>query len=231
MAFIRAESEHYNFYVKEASLAEREIAEIIEVQECAYRAISDLLDLKEAFKISYYLFDTAEEVGNVYGELYGDFEPCNGFASAPDKIYAVYNERIKCIGPHEDAHILSYKVNKPCSVFIREGLAMFFDESWWGRANKLWVKDFLQNGSYVSLGCLLNDEHFYEFPDALSYPTAGAFTEFLIQSFGKDKYLAFYRYQGTDFAAELLRIYEHSLSDLEAQFKEHVMDACSEADS
>ena len=78
------------------------------------------------------------------GEIYGDYESCDGFACPPDEVYAVYNEKIKCIGPHEDTHILSFTINKPKSSFIREGLAMFFDKVWWDKDNDDWVRLFLK---------------------------------------------------------------------------------------
>ena len=102
------------------------------------------------------LLDTPDLVG----EIYGDNEPCNGFASPPDSIYAVYNEEVKCIGPHEDAHLISYTINRPKSMFIREGLAMFFDKFWWGKTNEDWVKSFLHDNRYIDINQLLLDNIF-----------------------------------------------------------------------
>jgi len=31
----------------------------------------------------------------------------------PNEIYAVYNDKVKCIGFHEDAHIISYNIAVP----------------------------------------------------------------------------------------------------------------------
>ena len=76
------------------------------------------------FQINYYLLETPKLVG----KMYGDNVPCNGFANPPNETYAVYNEKVKYIGYYEDAHIISYILNKPQSVFLREGLAMYFDK-------------------------------------------------------------------------------------------------------
>ena len=115
-------SENYDFYFLKNSIAERDINQIIEIQENCFKEICTFLDIHPSIRIKYYLVDSPERVG----EIYGDYEPCNGFACPPDEVYAVYNEKIKCIGPHEDTHILSFTINKPKSSFIREGLAMFF---------------------------------------------------------------------------------------------------------
>ena len=99
-----------------------------------------MLNTRPVFKIEYFLCETPEDVGRIYG----DNEPCNGFAAPPNKIYAVYNEKIQCIGFHEDAHIISYTINRPDCPAIREELAMYFDRKWWGIQNLDWVGFFLK---------------------------------------------------------------------------------------
>jgi len=65
-----------------------EIEKIIKIQETCYVHITTILKIELEFKINYYICDTPKEVG----EIYGDNEPCNGFASPPNIIYAVYND-------------------------------------------------------------------------------------------------------------------------------------------
>lgn len=136
-------SPHYIFHFAEGSFAHREIDRIVREQESAWTKITGLLQVTPFFKISYYLMDTPEQVGAAYG----DNEPMNGFARLPDKVYAVYNQQVQCVGPHEDAHLIAKLVGHPESAFIREGLAMYFDETWWGKPNKAWVADYLVDGS------------------------------------------------------------------------------------
>jgi len=207
-------SENYEFYYYKNSLAERDIEKIISNQEDCYRKICSTLGIYPNFKIKYYLMNTPEEVG----ELYGDNEPCNGFASPPDKVYAVYNEKVKCIGPHEDAHILSYTINRPKSAFIREGLAMYFDRVWWGIENEKWVKSFIDSNEYISISQLICDEVFFQYPDKLTYPIAGAFTKFLIDEIGMDIYLNLYSNE-LDFSKEYIEeTFQISLEAIEDRF-------------
>ena len=130
------------------------------------------------------------------GQAYGDNEPCNGFAALPDRIYAVYNEGVQCVGMHEDAHVVSYRINRPNSAAIREGLAMFFDRMWWGISNMEWAAMYLKNGRIPPLRVLLDDECFFDMSDTLTYPIMGAFTEYLILTYGIDQYLALYACKG-----------------------------------
>ena len=109
------ETEHYIFNYGENSCAEKDIEKIADMQEKCLECICNTLKTTPSFKIRYYLCDSPEEVGRAYG----DNETCNGFADIPDKIYAVYNENVKCIGFHEDAHVVSYTINRPNSPAIR----------------------------------------------------------------------------------------------------------------
>lgn len=207
-------SKNYEFYYYSDSLAEKDITKIISIQENCYTKICSTLRISPNLKIKYYLTNTPEEVG----EIYGDSEPCNGFASPPDKIYAVYSDKIKCIGPHEDAHILSYTINRPKSAFIREGLAMYFDKVWWGIENEKWVKSFIDNNEYISISQLLLNEVFFQYPDKITYPIAGAFTNFIIDEFGMDIYLDLYKNK-LEYSKEFIEeVSKMSMDKLECNF-------------
>lgn len=179
-------SSHYDFYYAAGSSAERDIHTIAEYQEECFIKITQMLKIHPEFRIKYYLFETSLEVGVAYD---GQEEPCNGFTRMPDSIYAVYNEQEQCIGMHEDTHIISYSRKRPDCAFLREGLAMYMDETWLGRPNAEWVYDFLQDGRYVPVGDLADNAVFFEKTDRITYPIAGAFVAFLVQRMGMQKFL------------------------------------------
>ena len=183
------ETSNYIFYYEDNSLAAKDIEKIACCQENCFKYICMVLKTKPTFKIRYFLCETTERVG----EIYGDNDPCNGFASVPDKIYAVYNKNIKCIGFHEDAHLISYTINRPDNPFIREGLAMYFDKDWWKINNYEWCKYYIKNGKFISLSDLLDKEYFFDNDCELTYPIAGAFTDYIINLYGLDAYLNIYR--------------------------------------
>lgn len=194
------ETSNYIFYYQENSTAEKDISKIAQLQQSCFEYICNVLQVTLNFKIEYYLCETPDDVGRIYG----DNEPCNGFACSPNKIYAVYNEGTKCIGFHEDAHIVSYTINTPNVTAIREGLAMYFDKKWWGIQNLDWTGYFIKTGKYVSINDLLDDEIFYSIDCSIAYPIVGAFTEWLISSYGIDKYLQFYKYENSSIALSLV---------------------------
>jgi len=182
------ETEHYIFHYAPGTKAESDILSIAAGQENCFRHICKVLNTVPNFKIQYFLCDSPEAVGRIYG----DNEPCNGFATAPDTIYAVYNEQVQCIGFHEDAHIISYTINRPDCPAIREGLAMYFDRTWWGITNQEWTSYYLKRNGKLPTTAWLDKDSFFEEDCALTYPVMGAFTEYLITAYGLDAYLRFY---------------------------------------
>ena len=83
-------SKNYDFHYFKDSIAERDIDKISELQEDCFEEICETLKINPEIRIQYFLVDNPELVGVIYG----DNEACNGFAEAPNKIYAVYNEKI-----------------------------------------------------------------------------------------------------------------------------------------
>lgn len=210
------ESKNYIFNYNENSKAERDILEIAKYQESCFEYISNVLKKKPDFKIEYFLCETAQEVGRVYG----DDEPCNGFASLPNKIYAVYNEKVQCIGFHEDAHVISYLINRPNSCAIREGIAMYFDRKWWGIQNLDWTGYFIKNNIFIPIDQLLEDNIFFSYDCTITYPIMGAFTDWLISTYGINKYLEFYKQK--DVLNSIDIIYKKSIKELNQLFIDYV---------
>lgn len=216
-SFEMTETTHYIFHYHPNSTAQNEITRIAAKQEFCFADITSMLHTMPDFKIEYYLCDTPEEVGS----LYGHNEPCNGFARMPNQIYAVYNENIRCIGFHEDAHVISYGINRPPHAAIREGLAMFFDRKWWDISNLDWVLYYLNSGQYLPLEQIIEDDSFFSHDCTITYPIVGAFTEYLLLTYGHEKYLRFYR-SNESAASSFYEEYGKTLSELHAEFIRYI---------
>ena len=210
------ESEHYLFHYGAKTLAETDIAEIAARQEACFQYICNVLHAVPKFKIKYFLCDSPEEVGRIYG----DDEPCNGFASPPDTVYAVYNESVQCIGFHEDAHLISYILNRPDCPAIREGLAMYFDRKWWGIQNMDWAGYYQKTGRYLPVDKLLDKTYFFSRDCSVTYPIMGAFTDWLIATYGMDLFLTLYQKQ--DPASAMEEVYHSSPEGLNRAFVDYL---------
>ncbi len=184
------ETEHYIFNFPCGSKAEQDIQKIAQLQEACACYMCSVLGVRIKFKLQYFLCDTADEVGKLHKG-----EPCNGLAVYPDKIYAVYNEEVQCIGFHEDAHLISFMWfdPNPYNPAIEEGFAEFFHRKWWGIHNMDWAGYYIKCGKYIPLDKLLDKDIFYSVSDCISYPIMGAFTEWLVASGGMEKYLTLFR--------------------------------------
>ncbi len=224
-------TDHYVFHYAEHSTAERDIIQISSLQEECYSFISQCLGTEANGKIHYHFYETPEEVGSQYAAVHDndDDEPCNGFAlpesmsrDGLNHIYAVYSDRVKCIGFHEDAHIISYSLGRPVSKFIREGLAMFFDRYWWGIDNYSWTRWYLEQGKMPSVNVLFQNESFNAYDDTTVYPIAGAFTSYLIERYGMELYIEFYKLCKDNAEHACEAVFSVPLAEMEMRFTDHI---------
>ena len=234
------ETDHYVFHFLKDSLAERDILQISEVQEQCFDRICDCLNIKYSKKIGYWFYNSPQLIGNAFF----DGALCNGvsitdaqdddigkivslsgekedsFVVEPCSIHAVYEERIKCIGPHEDTHVIAAQLFEPSSAFLCEGLAMMMDGSWWGIENKFWARYYKDTGKIYPVHDLINctEDEFYGLESGKTYPVAGAWTEYMFQTFGKEKYMRFYWGDGTSQVA--IDVFGKSLPQICREFEE-----------
>ncbi|MEE1329429.1 MAG: hypothetical protein UHS47_12905, partial [Oscillospiraceae bacterium] len=213
-------SENYVFHYRAGSLAEKEIHKIAETQENAFSQICSTLQVEYAERINYYLCDNPLEIGRT---IWGEEMPCNGCAlCGRNKIYAVYNENTKCIGAHEDTHLISFLINFPESDFMVEGLAMSVDGLWWGVSNETWTSYYREKYPDLSVKDLFDNDTFAELGCIITYPIAGAFTKYLIDTYGMDRFLEFYKYKGCEYEEIIRAVYNCSLLEVEAVFWERM---------
>lgn len=215
------DSENYIFNYQESSYIEKNIEQIAVEQEKCFRYICSVLQMKPDFKINYFLFETPNEIAKISNDRFDtDYETLNGFAYI-NEIYAVYNESVKCIGFHEDAHIISFVEGYGDSIAVIEGLAMYFDRQWWGIHNLHWVNYYMKKNVFVPVNKLIEDnDFFYSISDIISYPIMGAFTEWLINTNGIEKYKRFFKDENAVAACE--EIYKCTLVEMNNLFMDYV---------
>jgi hypothetical protein len=209
-------TEHYIFHYSADTKAEQDIEKISAHQETCFRYICSILGVTPSFKIEYYLCNSPEELGH----LCGFNDSCNAFAAPPNKIYAVYNEQMECVGFHEDTHIISLVINYPSCIAIAEGLAVYFDRKWWGIQNMDWTGYYLKTDRYIDIDKMLNQERFYSEDCRITYPIMGAFTDWLISTYGIERYTQVYKQQNIVEALSL--VYQKTPEELNKEFVEYV---------
>jgi len=192
-------SPHYIFHYFKNSLAEKEIDRIIKIQERAYKKILESLRLKNRRKIKYYLYPSRK----IKEKLMGDDGNGNAIWIKikkekeiwnPEKfeIHSLYNNKIKCIGEHEDTHLLSISLGVAVFLFS-EGLAEFMSEKWHQKDIDFWTRKYLKENKLYSLKFLINNKNWSKIDEMIVYPQAGSFMKYLIKTYGLEKFKQVYR--------------------------------------
>lgn len=209
-------SAHYIFHFRPGSLAEEDIHLIAQIQEQSFEKICCTLQINYQGQIHYYLTDSPLEIGQIF---WGAGASCNGCALFwKNTIYAVYNETIKCLGSHEDTHVIAYQIGSPESDFLIEGLAMAMDGLWWGLPNEVWTSYYKKQHPSLSAKALLDNDAFTVCESAISYPLAGAFCKYLINVYGIDRFIALYRQVDCEYDACFCAVFGISMSEAESDF-------------
>ena len=241
---VQYETEHYIFHCIKDSLAERDIEKISHIQEKCFNKICSTLKIKYPWKISYWFYNSPD----VLGRYLCDGNACNGlsitdddctdigtkisldgseenaFIVPPYSIHAVYDEQIKCIGEHEDTHVIAAHINEPSSDFLCEGLAMFMDGKWWSNPNKYWVKQFIIEKICPKPSELIDItiDEFWGIETKVSYPLAGAWVEFFINEYGVDCFLSVYS-KKTRYIAEIEKVTGDTVTQVDEKFFDWIL--------
>lgn len=228
-------SQHFDIYYYKNSTAEREVGCIAQTRERGYARIIQsigLSGLPSDRKIMLFLFEDMKTKFLDTGTI------GQGFANGEDAIGEVYNNRMRLDPYHEITHILMGPYGKPPAVFD-EGIAVYMSERLGapalrnlGGGNRTiyaQVRNLRQKGEWISLKELLSYTNIGSQGSrtGLAYAEAGAFVKFLIETFGKDKFLdAYKKLENPEDPGicrqnqeELERIYGCSLQKLEGDWE------------
>ncbi len=188
---------HFDVYYVKGSTAESDIGDIVARREEAFRAICSFLGKDSDVRICLVFFESqglkAAETGHQgAGWAYGD------------TIVEVYNKREKLDPYHEMVHVLMRPYGSPPAV-LNEGFAVFMAERLEAQSSSTpggkqssvheRVKESKEKGQWIPLEELTT---YVEIGSASSrplvaYPEAGSFVRFLIDAYGKDRFLAAYK--------------------------------------
>ena len=187
--FISSESTHFTIRFVPGSAAERDLSAIIANRERAYKQISSRLSVLSNKKITITIFPDRESTPSGFG---------TGVTADGETIAVNYFNFTPCYEQtrygHELTHALSSQLlqRHHSLPLLTEGLAEYLDQS--GRN----LHAELALSSRI-MGCRPNprvegaDLSREGFGSEIAYPKAGSFVKFLVETYGWEKFLAFYR--------------------------------------
>lgn len=190
-------TKHFDIYYFEDSTAAKEIDVIAEQKEKGFRKICQFLGKGSDIRICMVFFEDGETKKRETGHQGA------GWAFG-HTIVEIYNEEEKLDPYHETVHILMDSYGNPPALF-NEGFATYMSErlgahgleSLGGGQSSIYerVRELKNKGELISLEELIT---YTEIGSAktqppVAYPEAASFVKFLIDNYGKDKFLQAYK--------------------------------------
>lgn len=233
---------HFDIYYFKDSTAEREIEQIAEQKERGFEQICRFLGKDSDVRIRMVFFEDGETKQRQTGHQGA------GWAFG-NTIVEVYNEKEKLDPYHETTHVLMRPFGNPPALF-NEGFAVYMSERLGAHALKNLggglVRIHQRAGGLKEQGQWIDLEELVTYTEIgsresrppVSYAEAASFVKFVIDSYGKDKFLRAYKAlrnsndkrvhkQNAD---KLADIYGKSLQQLERQWHD-ALPASPDADS
>jgi hypothetical protein len=227
--FTSISSEHFNLYSFDGHLSKKTKQDILNERELAYQEISDFFEIKINLAINIFLFKNEQLKYNITGH--------KGLGWGFDNnIVEVCNDSIRMDPYHELVHVLGYTINKPLAL-IDEGTAVYLSQLYGDKAfskiigyptksiNEILLLLNKRQG-LITISTLLSYDEIGNSNNAiLAYCTSASFVEFLINDFGKQKFLELYKSLSNANSASNEMIFENiyhlKLNQIEIEWIRH----------
>jgi len=225
-AFEHFETEHFVFYCSPGTPAHQDIETIKPHREKALSEICGFLGVSLASRISCFFYPDAVDKRTCTNHQ-GD-----GLAF-DDAIAEIYNDKTKLDPYHELTHIVAGQIGSPPALF-EEGFAVYMQAGhiWKGQPVDKTAAELLRNRKLTPLSDLVVRTEVGSRRDdgEVAYPESASFVKFLIDEYGKDRFLRAYRtlkssnlelVQQQNLKA-LQKIYGESLEQLERKWQNSI---------
>jgi carboxyl-terminal processing protease len=227
-------SEHFALYCSPSTPAYGYADAILKRREAALDKFCTFAERTVVGKIPLFLFPDQASKRVCTGHI-GDGLARDG------EIYEVFNDKVKLDPYHELTHIIMADVGSPPALF-REGLAVYMQEGerWHGQPVDVIAARLLQEHRLVPLARLfVRGEIGSQGDDGeVAYPEAASFVKFLVETHGRDKFLAAYRHLQAGDALTTARnlialhtIYGQGADQLEATWRNRLSGSAVSQDS
>ncbi len=186
--FKTASTEHFVFYYLPDSPAQDDLQHIMTQREKTLRQICDFLGVDFTGSIDFFLFPDAAS------KFACTMHTGDGLAHGTT-IVEIYNADTKLDPAHEVTHIVASQIGSPPALF-NEGLAVYM------QAGHMWNNEHVdttaaklrKQGKLSPIGQLIrrNEIGSQKGDGKITYPQSASFVKFIIDRYGKDKFLKLY---------------------------------------
>jgi hypothetical protein len=202
-------SENFRFHFQ--NMADDDIQKFISSHEAAYQKINDFFKSTLPKKIDFFVWRSREDAKNILKSDLGFADP------ATCTLHAHTQETTG----HEMTHVISHYATgiSKKSGLINEGTAAYFDQE--NNDKEQLVKDRLHTPTkQVDIKNLWTN--WQSLPQELSYPLAAVFVKELIDTFGKDKFITFFKMQTYENAQQVFGDeIDNVITRVEKKFVQH----------
>jgi hypothetical protein len=110
---------------------------------------------------------------------------------------------------HEVVHLITHQNWGNSRTWIMEGIAVYSDDNWNGKTLEKTCFELCRNEQLIPLKELIKDSKFTRFNSQISYPQSGLLIKYLIQTYGWEQFLKFWK------NPDIKKIYNLTVSQLE----------------
>ena len=179
--WIKKESENFVFLFQDST----GIDQFINARENAFDYISDYLDVNLNHKILYVVWTSREDAKKILNKNIGFSVP---------REYLIHSKINQTPG-HEITHVISHYI--PGITYktglINEGLAVYLDMA--DKNDKNSVLQAMQKYGMKKISIKSFWNNWNKYSEEISYPLAGLFIADIIEKYGKDKFIEFFKDQ------------------------------------
>lgn len=176
------ESDNFRFHFQ--NMNDSDIEKYVSSREIAFKKINEFFKSELPKKIDFFVWNSSDDAKNLLRSNLGFADP----------YFSIVHSHFKQSKGHEMTHVISNystKIIKKTGL-INEGTAVCFDQT--NHDKEKMVKDWLNNNDKkITIREVWTDWTGYS--GALMYPLSGLFVKELIDNFGKDKFLEFFKNQ------------------------------------
>lgn len=176
------ETDNFRFHFQ--NMNDTEIKKYTSLREIAYNKINSFFKSSLPKKTDFYVWESREDAKKVLRTNLGFAKP----------IFCIVHTYYQQTVGHEMTHVISNYTSdiSKKTRFINEGTAVCFDQSHKNRINQ--IKDWIAtNKKQVAIKDYWKNGREYE--EEILYPLSGQFIKELIDNFGREKFLEFFKNQ------------------------------------